>query len=241
MPAGVSFFTLSALYLFCVFFILSSVYVYSQRTDSQLCHMCEGVVQNGSAVWSFCRTAGRIEGRCCLKDNNNNSSSGSSSDQDSVFGLDLSNCSLSHLDDLHEASAAVIIDLSNNPVSNLSDFVFQGFNQLRHLIMPIQLECPGGNTSWDKVEVKGNTRLCYGQRNVCNQTGQMSWDCPENSLCMPYGPGFFECSCAQNFHGYKCLREGQFPMLEVMAILSGSTVVISALLWVTQRRKAKGI
>lgn len=32
-------------------------------------------------------------------------------------------------------------------------------------------------------------------------------NCPENSLCGPYGPGFFECSCADNYHGYKCLRE----------------------------------
>lgn len=32
-------------------------------------------------------------------------------------------------------------------------------------------------------------------------------DCPENSLCSPYGPGFFECSCIGNYHGYKCLRE----------------------------------
>lgn len=32
-------------------------------------------------------------------------------------------------------------------------------------------------------------------------------NCPENSLCAPYGPGFFECSCVENFHGYKCLRE----------------------------------
>lgn len=32
-------------------------------------------------------------------------------------------------------------------------------------------------------------------------------NCPENSLCAPYGPGFFECSCTDNYHGYKCLRE----------------------------------
>ncbi|XP_007256710.2 all-trans retinoic acid-induced differentiation factor [Astyanax mexicanus] len=241
MPAGVSASTLSAVYLFYIFLILSGVYVYSQQSEPQFCRLCDGVVQSGSAVWSACLSAGRIEGRCCIRNSSSSSSADDNGDdEDSIFGLDFSNCSLSRLDDLSEASAAFIIDLSNNPLSNLSDFVFQGFNQLGHLIMPIKLECPGGNTSWDKVEVKGNTRLCEGQKNACNQTG-MSWDCPENSLCMPYGPGFFECTCAQNFHGYKCLREGQFPMMEVMAILGGSTVVISALLWVTQRRKAKGI
>lgn len=35
----------------------------------------------------------------------------------------------------------------------------------------------------------------------------LALDCPENSVCMPYGPGFVQCSCAHNFHGYKCLRE----------------------------------
>lgn len=32
-------------------------------------------------------------------------------------------------------------------------------------------------------------------------------NCPENSLCAPYGPGFFECNCIGNYYGYKCLRE----------------------------------
>ncbi|XP_036437576.1 all-trans retinoic acid-induced differentiation factor isoform X2 [Colossoma macropomum] len=214
MPAGISIFTLSALCLFYVLFIFSSVHVRSQHIDShvrlqELCYMCGRAVQTGSAVWNLCLTAGRIEGRCCFRNN--------SSEENNIFGLDLSNCSLSHIEDLYEASAAVMI------------------------ILPIKLECPGGNTSWDKVMVKRDTRTCEGQRNACNGTGQMSWDCPENSFCKPYGPGFFECSCAHTFHGYKCLREGQFPMLEVMAILGGSTVVLSALLWVTQRRKAKGI
>ncbi|XP_066533233.1 all-trans retinoic acid-induced differentiation factor isoform X2 [Hoplias malabaricus] len=194
--------------------------------------MCGGVVESGSAVWNVCVTAGRLEGRCCFRNN-------SSQEEDSVLGLDLSNCSLHYIDDLHEVSAAVIIDLSSNLLSNLSDFIFQGFNQLTTLILPSNLECPGGKTSWDRVEVKRDTRVCEGQRNACNLTGNLSWDCPENSLCRPYGPGFFECSCVHNFHGYKCLREGQFPMLEVLAILCVSTVVISTLLWVTQRRKAK--
>ncbi|KAI4872748.1 hypothetical protein NFI96_026991 [Prochilodus magdalenae] len=232
MPAGLSKLTLFAVCLFYILLIISCAHVRSQQTASQLCYMCDGAVRAGGAVWNLCRTVGRIEGRCCINDN--------SSDEYKVFGLDISNCSLSHID-LHEASAAVIIDLSSNPISNLSDFIFQGFSRMEHLILPIQLECPGGNASWDRVEVKRDTRICEGQKNACNQTGHLSWDCPENSLCKPYGPGFFECSCAHNFHGYKCLREGQFPMLEVMAILGGSTVVISALLWATQRRKAKGI
>ncbi|KAK2864011.1 hypothetical protein Q7C36_003165 [Tachysurus vachellii] len=228
MTAGVNVFTFSIVYLFTILIILFSVYVDCQPTDAQLCHMCEGSVQNHSAVWRFCLSGGRIEGRCCFQDEEN------------ILGLDLSNCSLSQVEDLGVASAAVIVDLSSNPISNMSDFIFQGFNHLSYLILPVKLDCPGGNTSWDRVEVNRDTRLCEGQRNACNQTGQMALDCPENSVCMPYGPGFFQCSCARNFHGYKCLREGHFPMLEVMAILGGSTVVVSLLLWITQRRKIKG-
>lgn len=105
-------------------------------------------------------------------------------------------------------------------------------------ILPIKVDCPGGNTSWDRVDVKNSTRHCQGQRNACNQTGQMcksstlsdppfshccsldlrfyrclfviltlALDCPENSMCMPYGPGFVQCGCTHSFHGYKCLRE----------------------------------
>lgn len=85
--------------------------------------------------------------------------------------------------------------------------------------------------------MKNKARICEGQKNVCNQTVQMrklsinldlslenvfgctsgtlfvssAWNCPENSFCSPYGPGFFECSCLHNFHGYKCMRQVRFP------------------------------
>ncbi|XP_060773646.1 all-trans retinoic acid-induced differentiation factor [Neoarius graeffei] len=229
MTAGVSVSTGSIVYLLSILLIFSPVCIDCELRDVQLCHMCEGSVERNSSVWRFCLPVGRIEGRCCLQDD----------EEESILGLDLSNCSLSQVEDLHGASAAVIIDLSSNPISNMSDFIFQGFNHLSQLILPVKLDCPGGNTSWDRVDVKQDTRLCEGQRNTCNQTGQMSLDCPENSVCMPYGPGFFQCSCAHNFLGYKCLRQGYFPMVEVMAILGGSTVVVSMLLWITQRRKVK--
>ncbi|KAG7242970.1 hypothetical protein INR49_017661 [Caranx melampygus] len=132
-------------------------------------------------------------------------------------------------------------DLSHNPIINMSNTVFQGFVELNIMIVPGDIACPGGNASWSKVEVKYGNRICKGQKNVCNQTGQLSMTCPENSLCAPYGPGLFECSCADNYHGYKCLREGQFPALQVFGPLGASTVMIAFLLWVTQRRKAKSL
>uniref|UniRef100_A0A8D3AJ67 All-trans retinoic acid-induced differentiation factor n=1 Tax=Scophthalmus maximus TaxID=52904 RepID=A0A8D3AJ67_SCOMX len=202
----------------------SCLYASCQRTGLQVCKLCSGPVLNGTAVGQFCSvSAGRIEGRCCLSNDN-------TTDPERIIGLDLSNCSLTHVEDLHEASTALMIDLSFNPIVNLSDTAFQGFMELNYMIVPGDIACPGGNVSWSKVEVKEGNRLCEGQKNTCNQTGQLSINCPENSLCAPYGPGFFQCSCADNYHGYKCLREGEFPALEVFAPLGASTVMLSLLL-----------
>ncbi|KAM9839994.1 all-trans retinoic acid-induced differentiation factor [Aulostomus maculatus] len=206
-----------------------------QLTELQVCELCGGKIVNASAVGRFCSSsAGRIDGRCCLRNDN-------TSDSERIIGLDLSNCSLTHVEDLQGASTAFIIDLSVNPIINMSDSVFQGYIELNHLILPPDVVCPGGNTSWETDQIKEGHRLCEGQKNICNQTGQLSINCPESSLCAPNGPGFFECSCVDNYHGYKCLREGEFPALEVFGPLGASTVLISVLLWVTQRRKAKSL
>ncbi|XP_029318443.1 all-trans retinoic acid-induced differentiation factor [Cottoperca gobio] len=204
-----------------------------QLTELQVCELCNGTILNGTAVGQFCSvSAGRIDGRCCLKNDN-------TSDPEHIIGLDLSNCSLTHVEDLQGASTSLMIDLSLNPIVNISDTAFQGFIELNYMILPQYIVCPGGNASWEKVELKDGNRICKGQKDMCNQTGQLSINCPENSLCAPYGPSFFECSCADGYRGYKCLREGEFPALQVFGPLGASTVVISFLLWVTQRRKAK--
>ncbi|XP_003455649.1 all-trans retinoic acid-induced differentiation factor [Oreochromis niloticus] len=206
-----------------------------QLTELQVCNLCGGIILNSSAVGQFCFfSAGRIDGRCCLRNDTTN-------DPEHIIGLDLSNCSLTCVQDLQGASTAFMIDLSFNPIVNISDTAFQGFNKLNYMILPQNIDCPGSNTSWEKVEIKKGNRHCEGQRNMCNETGQLSMNCPENSLCAPFGPGFFECSCAENFRGYKCLREGEFPALQVFGPLAASTVVISVLLWATQRRKAKSL
>uniref|UniRef100_UPI003AAEDBD1 all-trans retinoic acid-induced differentiation factor n=1 Tax=Centroberyx gerrardi TaxID=166262 RepID=UPI003AAEDBD1 len=219
-----------------VIFILNLCFYASyQLTELQVCSLCNGTVLNGTAVGQFCTSsAGRTDGRCCLRNDN-------TSTPEYIIGLDLSNCSLAHVEDLQGASTALMIDLSLNPIVSINDSVFRGFIELNYMILPPNILCPGGNASWEKVEVKEGNRLCQGQRNVCNQTGQISLNCPENSLCAPYGPGFFECSCTDNYHGYKCLREGGFPAVQVFGPLGASTVLISILLWVTQRRKAKSV
>ncbi|KAM6992549.1 all-trans retinoic acid-induced differentiation factor [Tautogolabrus adspersus] len=210
-------------------------YASFQLTEQQVCELCGGTVLNGSVVGQFCASsAGRVNGRCCFRNDN-------TSGHERIIGLDLSNCSLARVEDLQGATEALMIDLSLNPIVNISDTVFQGFSELNYVILPREIDCPGGNSSWEKVEVKVGNRLCEGQKDMCNQTGQLSSECPENSLCAPYGPGFFQCSCADNYHGYKCLREGMFPTLQVFGPLGASTLVLSLLLWVTQRRKVKSL
>lgn len=199
----------------------------------QACSLCGGTVQNDTDVGRFCASSsGRIDRRCCLANDN-------TSVPERIIGLDLSNCSLTQVEDLPGASTALMVDLSLNPIVNISEKVFLGFLDLSYMILPKDLACPGGNASWQRVEIKQGKRFCQGQKNMCNQTGQMSMSCPENSLCGPYGPGFFECSCAEKYHGYKCLRQGEFPVLKVFGPLAASTVAISFLLWITERRKAK--
>ncbi|XP_072298146.1 all-trans retinoic acid-induced differentiation factor [Eucyclogobius newberryi] len=219
--------------LLVVLFFKLCFYGSSNSSELQVCELCNGTVLSPSPVGRFCSlSAGRVKGRCCLKN-------GTTGDKESIIGLDLSNCSLAQVENLQEASNATMIDLSLNPFVNISEVTFQGFIELNYLILPVNVLCPGGATSWKKIEEKEGNRICQGQNSMCNQTGQMSRDCPENSQCAPFGPGLSECSCGDNYHGYKCLREGEFPVLQVFAPLGASTVVISFVLWITQRRNAK--
>ncbi|XP_010000077.1 PREDICTED: all-trans retinoic acid-induced differentiation factor, partial [Chaetura pelagica] len=113
---------------------------------------------------------------------------------------------------------------------------FLGFTHLQHLAVPLALECPGGNGAWEQVTTRGNSRLCQTQRNPCNSSGELAWPCPENAACAPAGPGLAQCLCESPFHGYKCLREGTFPVLLFCGILGAATLSLSLLLWGTQRR-----
>uniref|UniRef100_A0A674H5J0 Translation initiation factor IF-2-like n=1 Tax=Taeniopygia guttata TaxID=59729 RepID=A0A674H5J0_TAEGU len=154
--------------------------------------------------------------------------------------LDLSNCSLHSVPPgLAEATTAMVLDLTENPLTALPSGSFLGFIHLQSLAVPLTLQCPGGRDAWQNVTVDRSSRLCQGQRNPCNSSVELAWPCPENSVCAPDGPGLIQCLCDSPFHGYKCLREGPFPMLLFGGILGTVTVSLSLLLWGTQRRKAK--
>ncbi|XP_064304522.1 all-trans retinoic acid-induced differentiation factor isoform X2 [Phalacrocorax carbo] len=130
-------------------------------------------------------------------------------------------------------------DLTENPLTTLPNGSFLGFTHLQCLALPLPLECPGGSSAWEEVTTNGSSRLCQGQRNPCNGSGELAWPCPENAACAPDGPGLVQCLCDSPFHGYKCLREGTFPVLLFCGILGATTMALALLLWGTQRRKAK--
>uniref|UniRef100_A0ABM5F861 All-trans retinoic acid-induced differentiation factor isoform X2 n=1 Tax=Pogona vitticeps TaxID=103695 RepID=A0ABM5F861_9SAUR len=196
---------------------------------------CAGPAPEGSAVAAFCgnRTGAELRGRCCVD---------GATEQEAVVvvGLDLGNCSLTTLcSGFQEARTAVIIDLTGNPLRDLPEDAFRGFTQLQTLALPQHLDCPGGSKGWENMRVQGSSRSCQGQRNPCNGSAGLVWLCPEASLCTPDGPGLFQCLCMSPYHGYKCLRQGSFPYLLFLGTLGAATAILSILLWVTQRRKAK--
>ncbi|KAG8540230.1 hypothetical protein GDO81_019677, partial [Engystomops pustulosus] len=154
--------------------------------------------------------------------------------------LDLHNCSLSHLDPSpHLTSELVAIDLSQNPLQDLPQDLFQGLSGLEYIALPPNISCPGGDGVWINVSITDDVRICQEQRDGCNSTGEQVSLCPENSLCAPGGPGYTQCICAPGFKGYKCMREGSFPTLLFFGVLASVTLSLSILLWCTQRKKVK--
>ncbi|XP_075564541.1 all-trans retinoic acid-induced differentiation factor [Pelecanus crispus] len=198
-----------------------------------VCGLCPGPLRNGSVVARYCAARARAEGegRCCRE---------RGARPERLLGLDLSDCSLRSLPPaLAEAAAAVVLDLTENPLTALPSGSFLGFTQLQHLAVPLALGCPGGSGAWENVTTHGSSRLCQGQRDPCNGSEELAWPCPENAACAPDGPGLVQCLCNSPFHGYKCLREGSFPVLPFCGILGAVTLGLALLLWGTQRRKAK--
>ncbi|KAM5292945.1 all-trans retinoic acid-induced differentiation factor [Ctenodactylus gundi] len=195
----------------------------------EVCTQCPGSVQNVSKVALYCKESSKllVYGRCCLNQ------------KGTILGLDLQNCSLKFPGpNFPQAYTAVVIDLQTNPLTDDLASTFRGFIQLQTLVLPQNVSCPGGLNAWENVSSFINSKICEGQKNLCNSTGDPEM-CPENGFCVPDGPGLLQCVCADGFHGYKCMRQGSLSLLMFFGILGSTTFSISLLLWGTQRRKAK--
>ncbi|XP_042301691.1 all-trans retinoic acid-induced differentiation factor-like isoform X2 [Sceloporus undulatus] len=134
-----------------------------ERASAWLCdgECCAGPARKGSAVAAFCSGRGpgaALRGRCCLE-----------GQAAMIVGLDLGNCSLQRLcSSFQEASTAIVIDLSDNPLEPLPTEAFRGFSHLETLVLPLNVDCPGGSEGWNSTSVRGNSRVCQGQRNPCD-------------------------------------------------------------------------
>ncbi|XP_061481954.1 all-trans retinoic acid-induced differentiation factor isoform X4 [Rhineura floridana] len=92
-----------------------------------VCGCCAGPVRNGSATAALCGSrAGAVRrGRCCLD---------GPPERETVVGLDLGNCSLLQLcPSFQEASTALVIDLTDNPLGRPPEEAFRGFTQLQNV------------------------------------------------------------------------------------------------------------
>lgn len=209
--------------------LLLTLGVESALALPQVCTQCPGSVQNLSKVALYCKESPilTVQARCCMDQ------------KGTILGLDLQNCSLKDPGpNFAQAYTAVVIDLHTNPLVGDLGNTFRGFTQLETLLLPQAVNCPGGRNAWEHVNSYVNYKICQGQKNLCNNTGEPEM-CPENGSCLPDGPGLSQCICTDGSHGYKCMRQGSFPVLMFFGILGSITLSISLLLWGTQRRKAK--
>uniref|UniRef100_A0A8C9G6F4 EGF-like domain-containing protein n=1 Tax=Pavo cristatus TaxID=9049 RepID=A0A8C9G6F4_PAVCR len=189
-------------------------------TPPLLCGSCPGPPRNGSVVAQYCASrAGReLSGRCCV---------GRGSGRQHLLGYGF-------------RDRGWWGDLTENPLPALPDGSFLGFTQLQQLAVPLAVPCPGGSGAWEEVTTNGSSRLCRVQRNPCNGSEGLAPLCPENAACAPDGPGLSQCLCGGPFHGYKCLRQGAFPVPLFCSVLGTVTAALSLALWGTQRRHAAG-
>ncbi|XP_076087435.1 all-trans retinoic acid-induced differentiation factor-like [Mytilus galloprovincialis] len=168
-------------------------------------------------------------GRCCVNKGKTESS---------VVGLDLSSCHITSIEDMFISfNNLKFLYLQNNSIQVPTIEAFHGLTQLQTLKLPPKIDCPGGSELWNETKHTEDAVICTGELSSCTV---YNVTCPNvNSYCVDVGPQVTECLCKPGYHGYKCLRQGTFPTMTFVIGLGVSTVVISGLLWVTQRRKAK--
>ncbi|KAL8576531.1 hypothetical protein ACOMHN_003089 [Nucella lapillus] len=223
-------------------YILFSLFIatFASSVRGSPCDECTTQMAHPSEVKKYCDAQNLTTSqshRCCV-----NSTASNFTDSD-IIGIDLRNCSLENVTQLFQnMTSVVIISLEDNPLSTVTERNFYELTQLNYLSLPGKVEsCPGGAQSWVKSHLTpdNQTLLCENQINAClNKDNNDTCPSPQ-SYCSAAGPGLVDCLCSPDYHGYKCLRKGTFPMVPFVSGICGSTFVAAIFLWVTQRRFVK--
>jgi hypothetical protein len=213
-----------------IFIVYSLLFIFGHfQVESST--LCVGENATSTYVKKYCdEQEGYLVLRCCL-----------SSDNYTFIALDLMGLNLTSVPDFSgiDNFNLSVIDLRHNPQlepsHNNDDFLTLKY--LDQLILPEQFDCPGGHRVWEEInktsdEHPGN--VCTHQKDFCSNSTDI---CDEHiSYCSTNGPNHFLCLCTSDYHGYKCLRNGKFPMVIFFSSTTGVTVLASAFLYLTQRR-----
>ncbi|KAK7100556.1 hypothetical protein V1264_023485 [Littorina saxatilis] len=228
-----------------LFFALISLFASKAKChQGSVCDMlCTGQAGQPSHVVNYCKVSAMNltkNQRCCV-----NSTKGNFTDTD-VMGVDLRNCSLQNITGFFkDMTSLVVITLDDNPdLESVAADEFYHLTSLDYLTLPSDKkkpeECPGGIMAWKERDFVNNSLVCQHQANNTCFNIENNATCPSpQSYCVPAGPGLVDCLCSPGYHGYKCLRQGTFPLVPFIGGLCGSTVVLAGFLWVTQRRHVK--
>jgi hypothetical protein len=195
--------------------------------------LCVGKIASSKLVRDFCDNfGGTILHRCCR-----------SYDNVTFVAIDLMNANLTEIPDFseHLSFNFSLIDLRlNDDLVSLHDNDFLALTYLNDLVLPnTTIECPGGARIWEIIENITDPPgiRCQIQKSICTNLTDL---CVErDSVCNPNGPNHFLCSCKPGYHGYKCLRYGQFPAALFFGLTAGVTIASSIFLYWTQRRHVK--
>ncbi|XP_060072328.1 all-trans retinoic acid-induced differentiation factor-like [Ylistrum balloti] len=154
-----------------------------------------------------------------------------------ITKVDLSNCNLQTIDKkLTNHPNLTTILLQGNNLTSITREDFYQTTQIDLLVLQPNLRCPGGPNAWESYgpDHKTDTTRCKGEIQTCQL---QNVTCPNtNSVCQHVGPNMMECVCVDGYHGYKCLRSGQFPSTWFMIGLAVCTVVLSMGLWLVENR-----
>ncbi|CAF0734880.1 unnamed protein product [Brachionus calyciflorus] len=221
--------------IFCLFFIESIIC--SNVFEEQI--VLSNIVEDEVCRPSFCKTPSisttikefcdknkfSLEYRCCV----NKALNGSN-----AVAIDYMGCNIQKLSNTigalnrEKIKNVQILDVRNNTIEECGNSeTYSGFVNLNELYLSDYSDevcsCPGGAYSWSNI----SSGTCVGRKNICQTDFSPFINCTETSRCVENGPGNFLCECKPNFHGYKCLEEGQFPTLMFSLILSLSTILLN--------------